>query len=240
MGPDDRDPQGVGNLFHMPGAGITYSDPEFSWLDTTAPTSIVFPVGSSLGAGYEDMALVGDNNSGQIFALPLNGSRTGFDLSAWFDLTDLVADDNTERDLLSWGTGFGAVTDLEIGPDGDLYVVSYTQGAVHRISGPGPVPVFESGVHPGFVLHPNRPNPFVAQTRIGYETAVAGARVELEIFDVAGRSVRTLVSGRSGHGPHWIDWDGTDRSGRRVGAGLFYCRLTVEGVSETRKMIRIR
>ena len=45
MGPDSRDPQGVGNLFNMPGAGSTYSDPEFSWLATIAPTAILFPRG---------------------------------------------------------------------------------------------------------------------------------------------------------------------------------------------------
>lgn len=50
MGPDSLDPQGVANLFNMPGAGLTYSDPEFSWTDTNAPTAIIFPQGTTLGA----------------------------------------------------------------------------------------------------------------------------------------------------------------------------------------------
>jgi glucose/arabinose dehydrogenase len=240
MGPDARDPQGTGDLFHMPGAGITYSDPEFSWLDTTAPTSILFPVGSSLGAAYEDVALVGDNNSGQIFALPLNAGRTAFDLSAWVDLTDLVADDNGERDLLSLGTGFGVVTDIKMGPDGDLYVVSLNQGAVHRISGPGPVSVPERFGANGFRLSQNHPNPFTTHTRIAYEVSRRGLPVTLEIYDVTGRLVRRLASTHSVHGPQTGLWDGKDGNGRRVAAGLYTCRLTVAGVSETRKMIRIR
>ena len=122
-------------LWDVPGAGNTYSDPEFSWFDTTAPTAIVFPWASDLGPDYDGVALVGDSNSGQIFRLPLSTARDGFDFSAFPALQDLVADDNAERDLLSVGTGFGAVTDLEIGPDGALYVVSLTRGAIYRVSG---------------------------------------------------------------------------------------------------------
>ena len=88
-------------------------------------------------AAYNDVALVGDNNSGQLFRFPLNASRNAFDFSAFPALQDLVADDNNERDLLSIGSGFGVVTDLEIGPDRALYVVSLSGGSITRITGPG-------------------------------------------------------------------------------------------------------
>jgi glucose/arabinose dehydrogenase len=140
MGPDANDPQGVGDLFDMPGAGSTYSDPEFSWLDTNAPTAIVFPNGSTLGAAYDDVALVGDSNNGFLYRFPLNGTRTGFDFSAFPDLQDLVADDTSEQNQLRIGEGFGAITDLEIGPDDNLYLVSISQGQIYRISGPPPPP----------------------------------------------------------------------------------------------------
>jgi glucose/arabinose dehydrogenase len=139
MGPDALDPQGIGNLFHMPGAGVTYSDPEFSWFDTNAPTAIVFPVGSTLGAAYDDVALVGDSNNGNLYRFPLNALRDGFDFTAFPDLQDLVAGDVTEQNQVRLGQGFGAITDLEMGPDGNLYVVSIF-GAVYRISGGGPTP----------------------------------------------------------------------------------------------------
>jgi glucose/arabinose dehydrogenase len=138
MGPDSRDPQGPGDLFDVPGAGSTYSDPEFSWLDTVAPTAIVFPVGSGLSPAYDDVALVGDNNTGQIYALPLDTQRNAFDFSdpSLASLQDLVADNQAEANLLRFGSGFGVVTDLEIGPDGDLYVVSLSQGAIYRVPEP--------------------------------------------------------------------------------------------------------
>ncbi len=121
MGPDALDPQGVADLFHMPGAGITYGDPEFSFLDTNAPTAIVFPSGSSLGPHYDDVAIVADSNLGQLYALPLDAPRTGFALAG--ALADRVADTQTEANALRIGQGFGSITDLEIAPDGDLYVV---------------------------------------------------------------------------------------------------------------------
>jgi glucose/arabinose dehydrogenase len=136
MGPDSRDPQGVADLFDMPGMRDNYSDPEFSWLTPIAPTAIVFPSGSALGTAYDNVALVGDNNNGQLYRLPLNASRSGFNFATVDPtglLTDLVADTTAERDLLKLGSGFGAITDLEIGPDGALYVVSIGNGAIYRI-----------------------------------------------------------------------------------------------------------
>lgn len=144
MGPDDRDPQDTDDLWDMPGAGSTYSDPEMSWLDTIAPTAIVFPQGSALGAAYDDMVLVGDNNLGQIYALPLTPSRDALDVQSLLG-GDLVADSDAERDQFLFGEGFGSVTDLEIGPDGALYVVSITDGAIYRVRQPVDLPALGGG-----------------------------------------------------------------------------------------------
>lgn len=135
MGPDSRDPQGVGNLFNMPGAGSTYSDPEFSWLATIAPTAILFPRG--LSTVYDGVALVGDSNNGNLYRFPLNSARDGFDVASITGLSDLVADDVTERNALRIGSGFGGITDLKQGPDDAIYVVSIGNGAIYRIVGGG-------------------------------------------------------------------------------------------------------
>jgi len=135
MGPDSRDPQGVGDLFNMPGAGSTYSDPEFSWLATIAPTAILFPRG--LTPTYDVAALVGDSNNGNLYSFPLNLDRDGFELGGFAGLSDLVADDVTERNAVRIGSGFGGITDLKEGPDGAVYVVSIGNGAIYRIAGRG-------------------------------------------------------------------------------------------------------
>jgi glucose/arabinose dehydrogenase len=137
MGPDSRDPQGTGDLWNMPGAGLTYSDPEFSWAGSIAPTAVFFPHATTWGATYNDKLLVGDNNLGQIYSFPLNGARDGFVLTG--GLADLVADGAAERDSLRIGQGFGVITDIEKGPDDHVYVVSLTQNAIYRVSGPVPV-----------------------------------------------------------------------------------------------------
>ncbi len=135
MGPVSSPPPS--GLFDIPGAGDTYSNPEFTWSDTNAPTAISFPYGSALGASFDDSALVADNNAGQLYEFPLNVARDGFDFSSIPQLQDLIANNNNERDLLAIGDGFGSITDLKIGPDGLLYVVSLGNGAIYRLPEPG-------------------------------------------------------------------------------------------------------
>jgi glucose/arabinose dehydrogenase len=133
MGPESRDPQGQtsADLVDIL-AQSTYSDPEFSFAQSIAPTSIAFLAGSALGAGYDDAVLVGDNNTGSLYLFRLNGARDGFELSG--DLADLVADDAAERMQLIFGSGFVVTTDMQVGPDGALYVLSYVDSRVYRIA----------------------------------------------------------------------------------------------------------
>ena len=134
MGPDSRSPQNApGDLVVLPGS--TYSDPEFSFRNPVAVTSLAFLAGSSWGPGYDDGLIVGDNNTGRLYLLRLNQARDGFVLTGV--LGDQVADGAAEASLLAFGSGFGVVTDLQIGPDHALYVVSLSQGQVFRIA---PVP----------------------------------------------------------------------------------------------------
>lgn len=133
MGPDSEDPQDVDDLVALPGSA--YSDPEFSFLRPIGITALQFLHGSSWGSSYDDAVIVGDNNTGRLFLLRLNATRTGFVLGG--DLADLVADNATERNSLSFGTDFNVVTGLQQGADGALYVVALGDGTVYRIA---PVP----------------------------------------------------------------------------------------------------
>lgn len=133
MGPDSRDPQGVGNLVALPGS--TYSDPEFSFLSPTAVTSIKFVAGSAWGPSYDNALLLGDNNTQDLYLFRLNTARDAFVLSG--ALADLVADSTAERNSLLFGQDFGVVTDIRVGPDRNVYVLSLSNGAIYQIA---PVP----------------------------------------------------------------------------------------------------
>jgi aldose sugar dehydrogenase len=129
MGPDSRDPQGVGDLVQLPGA--VYSDPEFSWFNTVAPTGLAFLANSQLDADYRDALLVGDSNNGLLYLFRLNTARTAFVLTG--GLADLVADTAAERSAVEFGSDFGSVTDIQIGPEGGVYVTSIGDGTIYRI-----------------------------------------------------------------------------------------------------------
>jgi len=140
MGPDARDPQSVGDLWDVPGAGSTYSDPEFSWNATVAPTAILFPHGSTWGPAHDDAIVVGDTNTGRLYRFELTPARDAFVLAG--DLADRVLDPGDDASPIVFGQGFGVVTDMEKGPDGDVYVVSLSAGRIYRISGPATGPRF--------------------------------------------------------------------------------------------------
>ena len=135
MGPDARAANDAADLFFLPGSH--YADPKFSWLDTVGPTAIAFLDSADLGTEYEDDVFVGDINNGNLYRFKLNGTRNGL-LFNGSGLADLVADNNPELDETIIATGFAGITDLKVGPDGRLYVVSFGDGKIYAISSATP------------------------------------------------------------------------------------------------------
>jgi aldose sugar dehydrogenase len=133
MGPSIRDAQGTSDLVIFSGAH--YADPKFSWFNVVAPTGIVFTNVATLGVDYQDSVVVGDVNNGNLYRFRLNPARDGF-LFSNPNLGDLVADNSQELQELIWGTGFVGVTDLKVGRDGLLYVLSFSLGKIFVISRP--------------------------------------------------------------------------------------------------------
>jgi glucose/arabinose dehydrogenase len=132
--------EALSRLFSLPGSH--YSEPEFSWKHVLAPSAIGFQVGGALGRQYRGDLFVGfsttDTLGGPLFRFNLVGNRRmiGVDDAR---LEDRVADnrtfhDMTESESLLFGTDFGIVTDVETGPNGNLFVVSLDHGAIYEIS----------------------------------------------------------------------------------------------------------
>jgi len=92
---------------------------------------------------------------------------------------------------------------------------------------------------PGLALAQNSPNPFNPSTEIRFTLAQSG-RVNLRVFDAAGRLVRTLVDGDLPADTHAVHWDGRADDGGRAAAGVYLYRLeTPEGV-RSRSMVMVK
>ena len=131
--------EALSRLFHLPGS--FYSDPEFSWKWAVAPAAIGFMGGRGLGAQYEGDLFVGAARAtlagGYLFHFDITANRTRVGVRDR-RLLDRVADnlerfDITESESLLIGRNFGVGTDIEEGPNGNLYVVSLSNNAVYEI-----------------------------------------------------------------------------------------------------------
>jgi hypothetical protein len=83
------------------------------------------------------------------------------------------------------------------------------------------------------------PNPFRNETFIRFITDNPGV-VQVDIFDISGRWVRSLANSHFEPGNHKIAWDGTDNKGSQLKHGQYLCRVTTERSAETQKLILLR
>lgn len=108
-----------------------FSLPEFTWKGRYGPTGLKFLESDKLGPQYENDLFVGDVHNGTLYRFDLNKERTGLSLNG--PLSDRIANSTKELKDVIFGIGFGAITDLQMGDDGFLYVVSYGHGSIYRI-----------------------------------------------------------------------------------------------------------
>jgi glucose/arabinose dehydrogenase len=119
--------------------GAKYQDPIFSWYASAGVTDIEFLNSTKLGDKYGGNLFVGDINNGNLYFFEVNKDRTGI---TFHDprLLDLVADPvkeegkDSELSSLIFGEGFGRITDIETGPDGLLYILTYEDGKIYKIT----------------------------------------------------------------------------------------------------------
>ena len=124
------------------------------------------------------------------------------------------------------------MTALERGPVAQTTTDASGYFALSLASSSGPA------LPEGFGLGPNYPNPFNPSTIIPYQLPIA-ARVRLEVFNVLGQRVATLVNGDRPAGFHSAVWDATEGSGQAVAAGVYIYRLTAAGAQHTGRMVLV-
>lgn len=136
--------------------------------------------------------------------------------------TFLTAITTRTADVLSWmnvptgGNTFKSTAEIVVGVPG-------TPGAAGRTA-----------------LHQNSPNPFNPKTTVRYQLGL-DAQVKLQIFDVSGRLVRTLVDGAQVAGDYDVTWDGITDAGSKVSSGVYWARMsTSHGFSASTKMVVLK
>lgn len=132
MGPISREGKTEAELVMLPRSH--YSDPLLSWKIPPALTDIEFLNSSKLRMKYTNNIFVGDYNGGNLYFFRVNDQRNDLRLDEFGSaLSDRVVDNNQEFAPLIFGTGFGRITDIKTGPDGFLYILSISDGAIYRI-----------------------------------------------------------------------------------------------------------
>jgi aldose sugar dehydrogenase len=139
------------------GGKAKYSNPEFTWVDSIGPTALKFLNSDKLGKQYQNDIFVGDVNNGNLYHFKLDKQRTGL-LFLEESLSDKVADKDEENEGIIFGEGFGSISDLEVGPDGYLYIVSIGQGAIYRIVSSGGENTSDTIAQQSIIKDPTSPN----------------------------------------------------------------------------------
>jgi uncharacterized repeat protein (TIGR01451 family) len=151
----------LARLYMLPGAH--YNEPEFSWKYAIPAAPLGFVQGRGLGPQYEGDMFVGSARTflygGFLFRFKMSGDRLHFDFNDNPLLIDRVADntdkfDITESEPLLIGQNFGITTDIQTGPNGNVFVVSNTNSAVYEISGKQPA-LFTATLSSGQEVPPN-------------------------------------------------------------------------------------
>ncbi|MDT7604886.1 MAG: hypothetical protein QOF61_2883 [Acidobacteriota bacterium] len=194
----DTPQDALSRLFVLPGS--RYTEPVFSWKYAVAPAPVGFVRGRGLGPTFEGDLLVGASRvtlaGGYLFRFKLTGDRRDFTLASVPALADRVADNNnkfdiTESESLLVGRDFGITTDIESAPNGNVYVVSLSNGAVYEISAKPNTIQFASASFQSSEDHTeNTPRATITVTRsgdtagtasVGYRTVDNNAPVRCDI-----------------------------------------------------------
>jgi aldose sugar dehydrogenase len=118
------------NLVDFGGKG-KYRAPEFTWFKTVAPTALKFFDSAKLGKQYQNDMFVGDIKKGNLYNFDLNQARTGLVLNG--TLSSKISNTPNDSQPVIFASGFEeGITDLQVGPDGYLYVLTFA-GSIYRI-----------------------------------------------------------------------------------------------------------
>jgi hypothetical protein len=144
--------------------------------------------------------------------------------------------DYEEMGVACWVQAPGG-TNTSPNPYGDVPVKNHVLQSAYLEA--GSTGVDAGGEVASLRLMPPSPNPFRASSRLNFSTPRAG-RATLVIYDIAGRRVAEILSGRVPGGEQHASWDGTS-NGAQCASGIYFARLTFEGAEQAQqKLVKLR
>jgi hypothetical protein len=204
-----------------------FGDPEMRiWANTPIPLSINVPEHISL-----------DSNSITVEVTTAGGPASNIKVTAWKPGEIYIRGTTDESGRLEIPLDITEIGNLYITAVGQDYLPCIDTIAVQLQSSIGDNN--GSGLPLQTSLFANYPNPFNATTSISYALAAAG-QVQLEIFDITGRMVKTLIDGNQEAGSHNVIWDGLNDQGKVVASGTYFYRLKTKDDSFVKKMALLK
>ena len=117
--------------------------------------------------------------------------------------------------------------------------ISFYYGCEEGLVGCNELGQLDAEYPTNFTLNQNYPNPFNPITTIEF-TLDKNDNIRLNIYDINGRKIRTLISGFTLSGSYSIKWNGTDYKGNNMPSGIYIYQLVSSTNSATNKMILLR
>jgi hypothetical protein len=90
------------------------------------------------------------------------------------------------------------------------------------------------------ILDGNYPNPFNPTTTISFSVAQTLSFVELEIYNIKGQKVKTLINEKIQVGNHQVVWNGKDGNGKQVASGIYFYKMKSGNYNKTKKMLLLK
>jgi len=165
----------------------------------------------------------------------------GSSLESAPSIVDIDGDGDTELFTANWnGDVFAWDTPGIPDPENDWPMYKYNPARTGNNLKPfnGIDPAGEK-VNGRFELYANYPNPFNPVTHFGFQISEAGL-IELQIYDLVGRKIATLISEELAPGKYTVQWDGKNSAGQNVSSGVYLYRLKTPRGEKVRKMILMR
>jgi hypothetical protein len=153
--------------------------------------------------------------------------------------------DDVNANSIQWYPNNGSLANVRVDmlrvreSDKLIAAATYGRGLFTTTLSAPQTSILNESVPGTYKLAQNFPNPFNPSTIIQYELP-RESHVKLDIFDVKGKYIRSLIDNKEVAGTHNVQWNSQDRQGRKVPNGVYFYTITTNDFTQTKKMIFIK